>query len=702
MPFFSTLNQRMAAKKSIIADLGWLRKSAALVMLSALICSLAMAADYHYRITKENIEYRFISSSSKYDIYQDISRVEIIVSKTIIIENATGADHWSKLTLPEPIDPLYYDIISDARNNGFYLDEYRIENLSIRLKHGNKSRNIDVTTPSLDEHKVFLDRSLLYGYVKFSEYNIPNVRIGDELIISYTLSIPYFENKHELESFRIFFHSSVPKENVNIKISKTESARAIFRYVNGAEPHSSFKSEMDIDKWRFDALPSYDEPMSRPYTNLPHIEVICGNQSYGLVNYRFKKMLSNKESVDIGSTYKNFVHLQRFLGQYADSLGTDSHAIAIAALNDIGQFAYDSDSIYFHGDQLFEPKFGEDLTEKRLRESNKYETYAAVLDGLNRYYLILTPIDKRMGQYSNQYGKPVLTGENILAMRTPQKQFMMILPKEGRCGYYVDELPFYFEDINFMIAYQPNFSFNAKDFELTFHTRNQGWNLDRPMLPSAASGSGDNQRHTSVEIIFDEKLEAQINSRIKLTGQYSTICRRIYSCDESHPYVDIQYHQKFGHGVKGIKTITQSITKASTIFPFTTEINLEQSSVTLLLNEAQIHMDLSGIINHIDHNIGVENRELDFYADFKQSDTYVIKVKIPEGYDVATLPPPVSISNSFGVYQLQLQKKDGIIQIFSKFINQNDRVASEQISDAKEIYDAIGNTERLKIELIKD
>jgi hypothetical protein len=689
----------MTTDNSVIHALKLVCRYSALIILSILVASTTYATKHPYRIKKENIEYKFISPSSKYDLYQDISRVDISVKKIIVVETEAGAIRWGHLTLPEPIDPLYREIISEARNNGFYLDEYRIDNLSIRLKHGNKTREIDVATPEIIEKKVFLDRSLLFGNVSFSQHNIPNVRVGDELTISYTISIPYFENRHELETFRIFFHSSVPKENVSIKASKTESARAVFRYVNEAEPHSSIKSEMIIDKWRFDALPGYDEALARPYTELPHIEVICGNQNYGLGNNRFQKMESNKESIHIGSTYRNFVQLRDFLGQYADSLGTDSHAIAIAALNDIGRFDYDSDSIYFQGDQLFEPRFGDDLTEKRLREANKYETYMAVLDGLNRFYMILTPIDKRVGIYSDQYGRPVLAGENVFALRTPQQQFMMILPKEGSCGYYVDELPFYFEDINFMIAYQPNFFYNAKDFERTFITRNQGWNVERPMLPSASSSSSDNQRHTSVDIEFDEDLNAKIKSRVKLTGQYSTICRRIYLCNETHPNVDSQYHRAFAQGVKGIKLIEQEIVVASTIFPFTTELTSEQISDQLVSNEDSAHIDLSGFIDHIDHQLPDNKRELDFYADFKQSDTYALKVKIPEGYNVSSLPPAVSISNDFGVYEFQLRENDGVVQLLSKFINHKDHVSKKQIDDVKEIYEAISASERLIIKL---
>ena len=105
------------------------------------------------------------------------------------------------------------------------------------------------------------------------------------------------------------------------------------------------------------------------------------NNIYGLTSPRFNRLSSNLEAFEIGSTYKDYRLTRNFIDSLAPSADIDKSSLARMALNITASYRYDDDRAYFEGEKLFEPSFGTDLIEGKIREANKYETYGALLDG---------------------------------------------------------------------------------------------------------------------------------------------------------------------------------------------------------------------------------------------------------------------------------------------------------------------------------
>ena len=484
---------------------------------------LAIGQDFPYSIEKERLEYFFHSGKNKYDGYSGITDLTITCNREYKVLNDKGISRLSNFTLPEPLDPVYEERVSKIRNTGFYLDGLSIEEISIRVVTNEKSRNIETSTHKIESKSIFSENRLDFGTVFQYIYEIPNLRIGDIVKIQYRIVIPPELNAHELGSFRVFLHSDVPKNNVQIRIKKSESALAIYNYRNGSEPHSSITSDVIIDKWAFDYLPPIlSEIQSQPGSDAPFIEIVTGKSNlYGLMTPRFQHVQGNKEELRIGSTYNNAKLTQRYIDSLFLNQEQDSTIMVKTALNSTVKFEYLNDSSYFAGEKFYQPSYGEDLQEKRIRESNKYETYAALIDAVGGDYVILTPMDKRVGRLTHQYARSLYAGENILGILTPMSGMAFFLPKSNECAYYLDELPFYFEGSKMLLHDFTPINFESKAMALTFDTRFQGWHIERPMIESPSSTEQENTRKCiyNTEVNLKNK-SISTRGRLSLGGQF--------------------------------------------------------------------------------------------------------------------------------------------------------------------------------------
>lgn len=659
------------------------------------------AQDFPYTIEKETREFFFHSGKTKYDGYVDVSDIVYTCFKEYRILNDSGARALSSFSLPEPFDPLYRDIISEIRNSGFYFDGYKILSIKISVLRKNKSRFIDVSDPTISKKQVFSEKQLSFGSAFVSTYNIPDVRVGDLVRIDYSISVPRVKNIEELGSFRIFIHDFVPKSNVQLRIKKDVAALAIYNYRNSAEPHTSISTDVVIDKWSFKSLPALlSEPQSRPGSDAPFIEVVTtSNNIYGLTSPRFNRLSSNLEAFEIGSTYKDYRLTRNFIDSLTPSADIDKSTLARMALNITASYAYDDDRAYFEGEKLFEPSFGTDLIEGKIREANKYETYGALLDGIGAQFVILTPIDKRVGEITDQYVRPYYTGEQLFGLSVPPSGISLFVPKSATCSFYVDEIPFYFENSKTLLYDFSPVEINSKEKVLTFDTRHQGWHIKRPIIVSTNSSQNDNTRKCMINAVPDlENGVIKIQGRLNLSGQYSTLQRSTYLCDEPLPYINPQYHQKLWDR-PNIGKVDFNTHSTSDQFPFTTSFNFTyELKLQFDRTSGTYSIEVGDLINHINYALtSSRNRHLPYYPDFLQTDNFSFMIQFPLGVELIELPKNITIDGSLGTYQFNTEFKDNRLRVFSQLLIDQERIEPEKFSDVAKIYKAINKVESSQI-----
>jgi hypothetical protein len=72
----------------------------------------------------------------------------------------------------------------------------------------------------------------------------------------------------------------------------------------------------------------------------------------------------------------------------------------------------------------------------------------------------------------------------------------------------------------------------------------------------------------------------------------------------------------------------------------------------------------------------------------------IYEIKIPEGYVVDELPPPVSVEYSFGKYSSRTEKGENLIRYSRTLEMRQLAVLPEQIADLSQFYRAIAADER--------
>lgn len=649
----------------------------------------SFAQEYPYTIEKEDIHFRFIAPNTKYDNYTNNTQITVECKREMRINDPNALPY---LSIPESFDPLYEDYNSAARTSGFYLDQVKIKSIEIKIRRDGKYITVVTDAPQSHMIRVFRESDLLYGEVPELRYPIKNLRSDDVVSIHYIISFPQILNQHEFDSFRIFFHGKVPKQDVTYRISKSEAASIVFNYVNAAEPHFSYKRDLITDKWHFDRLPSItDENCSRPYLEVPHIEAITSLQTFGINTLRNKIIFDNKESISIGSTYKKFMLLEDFLQSHIeDDDSTTLQKIASVYNLTALDFKYDSDDSYLKGEQLFQPNSGEDLMNQVIRESNKFETYPLILDGLRKDYWIVTPMDNRVGRFSNWFAKPFYQGVQAYAAVLENGQLLFMLPKSSQCGFYADELPYFLEGCDMNVNFAPDRSYKPKDIELSFGTRNQGWHLNRMLVPSLESSMDQNKRATNALASIEVKTGiVKVQGRVLLSGQFSTASRSNYICKEITTGVDKQYNQIVTDSIANCTLAYFKVVETNALFPFETKIELDFETRAKGLDDQIQTLDLGHWIKHIRYQIDSTHRDFDFYPDFKQSDNYSFMLEFDHEIELIDRPTHIVIQNDFGNYLLQFTFQGNRLRIVSQFKSNAHMMPSEEIHQVAEIYNAM-------------
>ncbi len=351
----------------------------------------------------------------------------------------------------------------------------------------------------------------------------------------------------------------------------------------------------------------------------------------------------------------------------------------------IENFNYQTDSDYVAGTDQRKERLGDFFEGKTIREISRYHIYNKLLYLIRANYFKVRLYDKRVQDLNFERYTPSLSFEPYYCF-LQNKSANYFIPKKGKFGWYENELPFYYEDVNTELVTQ------NLDVEETYK-KLPTINFERIKTPY--STLNDNYRNHNVMVtISTELMRTMFDARVELSGQFSTMTRGYYLDDYKDLSVNELYNRKISDLGPTVKTISQEKTNVKTDFPFTATFRLkyEKNDILTKATDGTMHLNLSNWFSHIIYkNFSAENRKTDFYFDFQCQDSYkyFIKTDLPvtvvNEADFAT-----EIKTVFGSYSIVLSyPQPGIIQLESNMIVKDEHVAAKDVASVATVFNAI-------------
>lgn len=599
----------------------------------------------------------------------EVQSITIIKNLEILILTKEGVEMFENFTFPDPIDPIYQDLAAPIKNHHNHFFIHKVNHFDLRVKRNNTYIATYKKINSVTREKYLDDATQSYNASYLYHLNVKNVAVGDLIRLNYEITIPYEENQIFLRSMRIFLDELYPSEETELKIRYHDNLNINLAFQNGGNPQKSYGKDDITLKWNAENLPgALSELNGRPYKSLPYIEIFINNaRIYWPAFYRFyvNHMLADQMSIKLGSTSKQYQLLDDF-----NKITTHDSEPALDRIKRIANqialhYKYDNDSVFFNGNRLLTmPKFGYDIGEKRLRESNKVQLYNSLIFSSGLSYGALFLADVRTAELSKHWMQPIYLSDFMLLPFT-EDESALLYPKSQQCGFFVNEYPYYFE--NAKAEFIP---VNSEVFDHWQSRSKKDFNFIT--LPESKIDS--NTRYTVLWVQFDKNTNRyKIEFEMTLKGQFSTSFRPLYLCNEhllhSHPI----YHKKLWDDsvAENIQYETNII---STDFPFTTKV---KGTFDL--------KDLSLLNIHPTYSLDSNYRTLPFYSDFVGIDNAVIRFE--EGA-LTTLPEEVIVRNEFGRYILKTQIESNKLTVYSSLSVLSKKVDPENFKDVTSIYNA--------------
>lgn len=586
----------------------------------------------------------------------------------IVILTQKGIKHFENFTFPEAIDPLYEDLAAPVRNHHKHFTIHKINAFELRVKRENSYLATYNKFDKVTRDRFLDDATLAYNASYKHHLNVKNLKIGDVIKLKYEITILYSENLISLRSWRLFIDELYPSEETELRIRYHKDLNIAFAFQNNGEPTKTYGKEEIILKWSAENLPgALSEPNGRPYLTLPYIEIFMNNaQIYWPAKYRFavNHMLEDQMSIKLGYTGKQFQLLNHFNSKtYNDNISKIQRLKQLS--NKIAtDYEYDNDSSFFSGDRLtYMPKFGGDLNNQKLRESNKYQIYNNLIFSSNVAYGALFLADVRTASISDYWMQPIYNSDFIFMPFTANES-CFIYPKSQQCGCFADELPYFYENAiaEFVLVDPEVFpswkSRHQKKFEFV-------------RMPSSSLDS--NLRTTLLEIKLDEKSgDFQVNFNITLKGQFSTLYRPLYKCNEALLHSDSIYHKKLWSDME-VNNLTYDTEVKTDSFPFTTIVSGAFTTKSL----EKLHL-------HPEFEISPQMRTLPYYTDFVGRDNFAIKLNQSHLIDI---PNDNFVRTEFGRYVLKAETNTDQTTIYSSLNIVAREIKAEAIENVVSIYD---------------
>lgn len=683
-----------------------------------------------------------INESNTIDISgQKASSITFSITKKMKFKvlNSVGIAQISKFTLPETFDQSYISHFPKDRNytNVFSSMTCNYFKGTITTKDGEK-KDIEIKE-TIDQVKMVMVEDNRYGnYEKFN-YQIENLNIGDEVTIEYNYNVMYKGNFAELSSFRIFFNNNIFKENYQLTIRHHPKLDISINYENNATPDSIINlNSKKVYFWSKSKLSGcINEEGGRPHLTLPHVifSIKPSNLLYPLPNsfdkeyipfysifsYRREKNHSSiNRSVSQGVRTKQYLQIDKFIKAQTQDITNDSlgYLKLVKIKNTIAdEFTFKNDTDYFKEIDIYDPRMGDYISKKIIRDISRYDIYVALILKLDLQYFTAYICDKRTGVINNDYFAPMYHSDYLFAVLLKDNRIQYLYPKKEQFGYYLNEIPFYFENTKARIVHQSDYvdsrkpiteSLNqilmpqgsVKEYKrVALNYLNDDLNYKKPindilrqiLVPNSTIKENTRRSNILANINLDT-LSIIFNARINLSGQYSTLTRGLYQYDSKDETINNLYNKKIWELNEQVKVISHKTKVTNKEFPFPAVVNAQYQFNNLIKKDSDtFSLNLNNWFNHIIYNdFDTTNRQLDFHADFLGKDSYVYYLKFDKNIKLISSFESINIKNEFGELIINVEQvKPNEVKISTYFLIANSLITVDKMKTVKEIYNKI-------------
>lgn len=640
-----------------------------------------------------------------YGVDNNVSALRIRREFTVKIRSAGGVIMFSEITVPEDFDPTYIVHAPPVKNLGVYFSNYRIKEFAVKIKRGKKSISPKVKKKRRDIESFNID--YIYEYQQHV-FTISDVNIGDELKVSYDIDIPFAGNYSRFASFRIFFHESLPKLSYNLTLSRHKNLDFQLKQFNGARMNSEAEHDKIVySRWKYNNLAGcIDETGSRPHLELPHITWLVDVFQYFthnsphlidvphyavVANMRSPELMELLTSVQIGSRSQQYYP---FVNMYDSLIRDMNDAIPIREIhrriND--EFKYKPDLDYYRRNDTRGERLGEYFQNQVLRDQSRYNLYYALLVKAKIQFFSAFLIDNRVGEIGDDFFQPTFDNDFLIATHFGEKLIDFIHPKYGRHGWYYNELPFYWEDSKVRLVHITDYATYRYPIKETVRTERT----------PRTDPIHNNRKHESIVIVDIDFDSIQFKTKIKMGGQFSTMCRGAYNIGPKDKSVNSLYHTpiwKFadcnspGHLEAGM---------AGKRPPFFAEVRVDYSINGVIQEDNGMQfINARNWFPFIDSETSYNSlRFLTFYPDFLGTDSFRYVLQFPRPVELGKNIPSMNISNKYGRFQFNISQMsaNSIVIECSLQIN-GGQISPLDFDDVVAIQKAIKEVNNLNIPL---
>ena len=635
--------------------------------------------------------------------------------------NAEGVLSGARFDLPSSFDPIL-DRSDVPRGSADTAQRPKLFDVKVLFFAARiKKRNGTVVNADIDDEVVLDDRSyqlkshrayahsLRFGGSRLENNNtytyvfqIQNLEPGDELEVHYKYEIPYAQNWYLFNSNRVFYNGVYPKQAYSFTFNFNKKVGTTFLYNNGANPDKRFQEKENVTYiFKAENLPGcLDEINARPHLELPYFVYNLNPMDarfyytspynmeeaplpFWIYLLRLREQYTEYEQrrADPLIKDKQWKKVQSFMIVTTAGIPNANIFTRLNTLHNkiVDDFKYQKDGAFFAGKDKKLERLGDYTENETLREISRFKLYVKLLNHLNIPYNTMYFMDKRVAQMGLNFISSVVDNEYAFAVPRVNQQYYLY-PKQSRCGYYGNELPFYWENTPALYI----------EFYSLWADKIAGLNF----IKTHASNASENIRVCNIKADVDLNQQTlDCEAKVSLSGQFSTMTRNLYVFNYMDSTLNPLYGRKINYAFQPQDNDTLTPYSKSAVYPFKTNFRMNYSSADRMVrNDSRYQLSLDDLFPHIVENeLDEAYRELRYYPDFQSQD--LIKYFFVFSDSVKLLNKDeldVAISNSFGAYTITAdQLNSTTIMIASEFRVTSEFVEANKIGDVVDINAAI-------------
>lgn len=694
-------------------------KSTAITLAIAVICSLTgfsqQLSDSLYNQYKKPESLEILDEHLTVELIGakiDLMRFSIIRDVQIVVRSKSGIDAINDFLIPETFDQYYIQHAPSLYLYERLFDNVKIDSLALWVKRNKQEVRHPARAVRIQQDVI--NSNLRLGNLYAYRLSVNELVPGDTIRLFYSVNFPFIDNADQLLTIRMFHHSkwSRKRYQLNWKYNGRLEVDTVFHLIR---PEIVVKKGIVDMQWNLRNLPgALDEPNCHPYVDLPWF--VFTPKPFDFLVQQYSTFEENylPAWMIFGAERENDVIEAQIAASQgirtSDYLAFNKLADSIIAkcpddLNGrksltyfqkfmVSEVRYDKDLQYYRnkaGYLLDKP--GRDLQGRLLRDRNRVAAYANMILRLGFRIMTAYPMDKRCGQISPAYFPTILDGDFLLLTILKDTSVAWIYPKSDKANYFCDEMPFYFENTQVMLQNYMQRRGYKRDMDI------------RPIFyvtPNSKPSENFRKINSSVSISFKTRT-ASFQSRVSLSGQFSTMTRNIYRGIKADSTINPKYNIKVSDIGKNVNVLKSLPGMVADSFPFLTSVATSYEYHLPSYNGDTLTINLSDWIKHITvDGIDTLNRVTSFYSDFCGYDRWSYMIRFDEPFSIVTPVNPVELDTDYGQYAFNVkQVNPEQILVTSYFLTKSAVLPAEKIDQVAQLFNTMSNPTGKCLKVVK-